>query len=76
VIGSVADANPPLDQFKFKPNQYEGNHLIGGKNAFAPAAAGFQTERMPAGWSEASELARLKPLTPADVGPDWVRVKK
>ena len=76
VIGTIPDPKPPLDRFEFKPNHYEGNLLIGGKNAFAPAASGFQTERMPAGWSEASELARFKPLTPADVGPDWVRVKK
>ena len=76
VIGTVPDINPPLDRFTFKPNQYLGNILIGGKCSFAPAAGGFKAERIPPSWSESRELGKLKPLTPLEVGPDWVRGMK
>ena len=76
VIGTVPDINPPLDRFTFKPNQYLGNILIGGKCSFAPAAGGFKAERIPPSWSESRELGKLKPLTPLEVGPDWVRGRK
>jgi len=76
VIGTIPDTSPPLDQFKFKPNQYVGNLLIGGTCSFAPAAGGFKSEPISAGWSETREIAKLKPLTPLEVGPDWAHGRK
>ncbi len=75
VIGATPDTNPPLDRFTFKPNIYAGNLLYGGKNSYAESAAGFKEEVIPAGWSEDKAVAGFKPLTPVDVGPDWVREK-
>ena len=72
IIGTTPETKPPFDQFHFAPNRYEGNRLIGGQNAFAPAAEGSRTEPLPAGWSEASERAGFTALTSADVGPAWV----
>jgi poly(beta-D-mannuronate) lyase len=76
VIGTVPGMNPPLDRFTFKPNQYLGNVLIGGACSFVPAAGGFKAQRLPPSWSESRELGKLKPLTPLEVGPDWVRGRK
>ena len=76
VVGTIPDSSPPLDRFKFKPNQYLGNLLIGGRNAFASAAKGFQVQHYPGGWSAAQEAIKFKPLTPADVGPEWVRARQ
>ena len=72
IVGTIPDTAPPLDRFNFKPNHYKGNILEGGKNAYAPAAGGFTSREIPAGWSEAQETATLKPLTPDDVGPAWL----
>lgn len=72
VIGVSAESSPPLDQFHFEPNQYLNNILLGGTVAYAPAAEGFKVEKLPSGWSEKQELAKLKPLTASDVGPQWV----
>lgn len=72
VIGTIPPATPPFDQFHFAPNRYEGNQLVGGKNTFAPAAAGCLSEPLPTGWSEAAEHTAFKPLAAADVGPAWV----
>jgi poly(beta-D-mannuronate) lyase len=75
IIGQKPEQNPPLDLFSFKPNTFAGNLLLGGKNDFPPAASGIQELALPADWSEAKALAEHTPLTPADVGPDWVRLK-
>ena len=75
VIGAIPDSKPPLDHFSFKPNQYLGNLLLGGENDFAPSFGGFTKQQIPKDWSEAEEQSNLKPLTPADVGPDWMRPK-
>jgi poly(beta-D-mannuronate) lyase len=72
VIGTIAETGPPLDQLRFAPNRYEGNHLVGGKNAFAAAAGGCQSEPLPAGWTETVEQGAFQSLAPADVGPGWV----
>ncbi len=72
VIGSLPDTQPPLDQIKLSPNEYENNLLLGGTCAYAPAAAGCKVESIPAGWSVEQELAKWKPLTPEDVGPAWI----
>jgi len=75
VIGTTPDTNPPLDRFSFKPNIYIENLLYGGKNRFDASAGGFKEEAIPTDWSEEKATAGFKPLTPADVGPDWVREK-
>jgi poly(beta-D-mannuronate) lyase len=75
VIGMVPDAKPPLDQFSFKPNTYADNLLYGGRNDFAPAAAGCREQPVPPEWSEETALAGFKPLTAADVGPSWMHAK-
>jgi len=72
VIGTIPDATGLLSRFRFSPNQYIGNLLVGGKNTYAPAFGGFQSQSLPAGWTEAQERSAFKPLTPDDVGPDWV----
>ena len=75
VIGMAPDIQTPLDRFTFKPNSYKENLLYGGKNHYAAAAAGFVEQVIPADWTEAKALAGFQPLTPADVGPDWIRTK-
>jgi poly(beta-D-mannuronate) lyase len=72
ITGPALDTKPPLDRFPFKPNTYTNNLLLGGVNAYPPAENGFQRESIPKGWTEESERASLHPLTPADVGPDWM----
>lgn len=72
VIGIIPDTSPPLDHFKFKPNQYVSNILMGGTNAYEPSATGFKQLAIPPNWSEKREPLATKPLTSADVGPDWV----
>jgi poly(beta-D-mannuronate) lyase len=72
VVGVVPESGPPLDQLKFAPNRYEGNTLLGGTVAYAPAAAGFKIESMPSGWKEEKAMVGFKPLTPDEVGPPWV----
>ena len=76
VIGTIPDTSPPLGQFKFQPNQYIGNLIVGGVNAFAASAGGFKVQPCPAEWSEAQEISKFKPLSPADVGPEWLRDKR
>lgn len=73
VIGTLAETAPPLAQFRFAPNRFEGNRLLGGTNAFAPAGTGCLAEPLAAGWSEAAEQSAFKVLTAADVGPAWVQ---
>lgn len=75
VIGMTPDKQPPLERFSFKPNIYAGNVLYGGKNSFAVSSAGFQEKAIPPGWSVGQIISTFKPLTPANVGPDWVRTK-
>ena len=65
----------PLPRIAYQPNKFTKNIVVGGEVSFAPAKSGFTVERLPAGWSEATETAKFKPLTPAEVGPDWVRSK-
>jgi poly(beta-D-mannuronate) lyase len=73
VIGMAQDSAAPLNRFTFKSNRYEHNLLLGGAIAFAPSAAGFLRQDLPKGWSEIKERTGFKPLTPSDVGPDWVK---
>jgi poly(beta-D-mannuronate) lyase len=72
VIGTTPDKTGPLARLTFRPNVYAGNVLVGGKNAYAPAAGGMRSQSLPSGWSEARERAALKPLSAKDVGPAWV----
>lgn len=72
VVVTTPDNSAPLDRFKFQPNHYADNILLGGKNTFAPAASGFTTAGIPAGWTEAAEMRDLQPLRPGDVGPAWI----
>ena len=75
VIGTIPDTSAPLDRFQFKANRYLGNRIVGGKNAFIPSSEGFEIQAYPAGWPAIRESITLKVLTPADVGPEWVRIK-
>ena len=77
VVGTLpgADNDPVIPKLTFLPNKYVGNIIVGGENAFEPAQNGFAIEKLPADWSEAKEAARFKSLTPADVGPSWIRAK-
>ena len=49
-----------------------GNELIGGTNAFAPSAAG----PYPGDWTARQNSPAFQPLTPADLGPGWMRARK
>jgi len=78
VVGTVpgADKDPVIPKLTFLPNKYVGNVIVGGTNSFEPSKDGFKIKtKLPAGWTEANEAANFKPLTPADVGPDWIRSK-
>ena len=77
VTGTVpgADKESGLPRLTGQPNHFAGNMVEGGEVALAAAKSGFTVQKLPAGWSEAAEAAKFKPLTPADVGPDWVRSK-
>ncbi len=72
IIGTTPPAEPPFNEFRFEPNRYEGNRLVGGRNAYAPADAGSVTEPLPADWNERAELARFTVLSATDVGPAWI----
>ena len=72
IIGEKPDPTPPFNRFSSKPNQYLGNVLLGGKCNFQPAANGFKSQPLPAGWNEAEESKSIIPLTLSDVGPAWV----
>ena len=73
IIGMIAETGPPLDKLQFVPNRYEGNRLVGGKGAYAPADGGCAMEPLAAGWTEAGEQSAFKVLTSTDVGPAWVQ---
>ena len=71
VVVQTPDRAPPLDRFVFAPNHYAGNRVCGG--TVSPGTEGFAVELLPAGWSEASALARLHPVSEEDVGPAWLK---
>ena len=77
IVGTVpgADKDPALPKLTYVPNKCVGNVIVGGTNGFEPSKDGFSIEKLPIGWSETKEAAKFKPLTAADVGPDWVRSK-
>jgi poly(beta-D-mannuronate) lyase len=62
------DKKPPLDIFTFGPNEFKGNHVLGGTVALTPAPEGIRV-------GPATSPAPAPPaiLTPADVGPSWMR---
>jgi len=72
VIGMLVDSSLPFSRFRPNSNQYVGNLLLGGKCKFDAADKGFKTEGVRSNWSVDQELKRIKPLTLADVGPEWV----
>ena len=61
--------------FTIEGNLFDHADGEGGVVNFAPATSGFTVKQLPLGWTEAQEVAKYKPLTPSDVGPDWVRNK-
>ena len=73
LCGTAQESAAPLDRFAFKPNRYEGNLLIGGVNSCAPAAHGCRQQPYPSDWPARQNNPAFQPLTPADVGPDWLR---
>jgi poly(beta-D-mannuronate) lyase len=72
VIGTMVDMSLPFSRFRPNNNQYVGNLLMGGKCKFDAADKGFKTEGIRSNWSVEQEIKRIKPLTLADVGPEWV----
>ncbi len=72
VVGTVLDPSLPFSRFRPNNNQYVGNLLMGGKCKFDAAEKGFKSEGIRSNWSVEQELKRIKPLTLADVGPEWV----
>lgn len=73
VVQVVPDAQPPLDRFHFAPNEFAGNLLFGNKAPTGTPGAGFESRELPPGWTPAAAEAGLRRLTPADVGPVWLR---
>ena len=76
VAGTVPETAPPFERFKFQPNRFDGNLLVGGQNSYAPAAAGCVPLKLPLDWSAVLETAKFKPLTPDEVGPSWVIARR
>ena len=72
VVVTAADSAPPLENFSFRPNRYEGNVLVGEGEIAPVARSGFLVQAFPAGWSADQERAALKPLGPNEVGPEWL----
>jgi poly(beta-D-mannuronate) lyase len=60
------DRTTPLDIFRFEPNEFTGNRVLGGTVALLPAPAGMEV--LPAVGPAPTPPAIL---TPADVGPAW-----
>ena len=75
IVGTTPSVEPALNQFKFRPNIFSGNKLLGGANKFAPAAMGCESLPVPEGWSREKAIATFKPLTADQVGPAWIRGK-
>jgi poly(beta-D-mannuronate) lyase len=76
IIGTLPETTPPLNRFKFLPSRFSGNVLVGGENAYAPATAGCELQKLPGGWSSSQESTGFVPLTPNDVGPAWVIARR
>jgi len=72
IEGSEIDSRIPSVGKKFVPNRFKGNIVMGGKIRYQPAESGCKEVALPAGWSEKKERANFKPLTAAEVGPEWV----
>jgi poly(beta-D-mannuronate) lyase len=62
------DKKPPLDIFTFGPNTFEGNFVLGGTVTLEPAPEGVRV-----GPATGPAPAPPATLTPADVGPSWMR---
>ena len=67
VAVTAAETMSPLERFKFKPNHFAGNVLVGASTA----PEGF-VQQPADGGAETPERYALKPLTLQDVGPAWV----
>ena len=72
IEGAEIDPKIPSVGKRPVPNGFEGNIVMGGKVRYQPAESGCKEMPIPAGWSEKKERASFKPLTAADVGPEWV----
>ncbi len=72
IEGAEIDPHIPSVGKKFVPNRFKGNIVMGGKVRYQPAESGCKEVALPSGWSEKKERANFKPLTAADVGPEWV----
>jgi poly(beta-D-mannuronate) lyase len=68
VAAAVADSQPPLDAFHFKPNRFENNVVFGGRIKLDPVPAGFVIK-------DPGRPAVPNPLTASDTGPDWMKAK-
>jgi len=77
VTGALPDTDkdPVVPRLTYQPNKFAGNVVEGGEVNFVPAKSGFTVKQLPLGWTEAREVAKYKPLTSSDVGPDWARNK-
>lgn len=72
----VQDKAAPLDRFAFKPNEFSGNVVIGGKVNLSPVPAGIALrETLTSATDTPGVNVKLHPLTPAEVGPPWVRAR-
>ncbi|MGN6366984.1 MAG: polysaccharide lyase 6 family protein [Phycisphaerae bacterium] len=70
---TLPEKEKPLDRFSFEPNRFEGNVLVGGTDADEASRGECREEALPAGWTEGQEKPKFVVLTPADVGPAWIR---
>lgn len=69
IEGPAPDTAPPLDTFRFQPNQFSGNLVSGGELHLTPAPTkGFTVWK-----SGGANIPTAKPLLPAQVGPAWMR---
>jgi poly(beta-D-mannuronate) lyase len=72
VVGPAPDPDPLLKAFRFEPNRFENNRVVGGRVTLATGDSGLRLEPLPAGWTEEQERRELRVLGPDDVGPAWL----
>lgn len=63
---TVQDSQAPLDGFSFKPNRFASNVVFGGEAVIPEGFTRAGADKMP-------PAPQVKPLTVADVGPEWMR---
>lgn len=65
---TAQDTMPPLDAFTFKANRFASNSVFGGEVGISPVPEGFVKAE-----GKKAPVTKMKALTAADVGAEWMR---